>query len=155
MKRFFKGLGSLLWRHKLLSLISLLAFAAIVILMYIFFSVFLGGTDKYGGRLNGIEDVKITKKEITSIENWIKDTKTVEDVSIRVVGKIVYFDVTFNKDADINGAKNLASSTLEKFDNDKKEFYDFEYILSQNVENGFKVTGTKSPKIDKVSWIKS
>ena len=123
--------------------------------MYIFFSVFLGNNGKYGNRLNGIEDVKISRKELASVEKWVKDTKTVEDVSIRIVGKIVYVDITFNKDADKNGAMNLAGSTLEKFDADEKEFYDFEYILSQNKENGFNITGTKSPKLDKISWIKN
>lgn len=155
MKKFFKGLGSLLWRHKILSLICLLAFAVIAIMMYIFFSVFLGGGDKYGERLNGIEEVKLTKKELKEVEDWVKDTKTVEECSIRVVGKIVYFDIVFNGDTDANGAKSLAGGTLSKFEDKEKAFYDFEYILSQNKEGGFNITGTKSPKIEGISWIKS
>ena len=155
MMKFFKGLRNLLWRHKLLSLICFLAFAVIVIMMYVFFSVFLGGTNKYGQRLNGIEEVRLSKKDLNGVEDWIKDTKSVEDVSIRIVGKIIYFDITFNKDTDVNSAKSLASGSLEKFDDYEKEFYDFEYILIQNKEDGFKVTGTKSPKNSGISWINS
>ncbi len=155
MKKFFKGLGNLIWRHKLLSLICFLAFVAIVIMMYIFFSVFLGNNGKYGNRLDGIEEVKLTKKDFKDVENWVKDTKSVESASVRLVGKIVYVDIVFNKDTDVNGAKNLAGGTLEKFTEEQKNYYDFEYVLSQNVENGFKVVGTKSPKIATISWTKS
>ena len=155
MKKILTGLRKMLWRHKLLSLICFLAFAVIAIMMYIFFSVFLGNNGKYGNRLDGIEKVQLSKKELTEVSNWIKDTKVVENCSVRVVGKIVYVDIFFNKDANLNEAKNLAGGALGKFEDDEKAFYDFEFILSQNKEDGFKVVGTKSPMIDNISWIKS
>lgn len=155
MKKFFRWLRNLLWRHKLLSLVCFLAFVVIVILMYIFFSVFLGSNGKYGNRLEGIEKVKLTSKDFKKVEDWIKDTKTVESTSIRLVGRIIYVDIIFNKDADLSGAKGLASGVLNKFEDDEKEFYDFEFVLSQNKENGFKTIGTKSPKIKDISWIKN
>ena len=155
MKRFFRWLRGLLWRHKLLSLVCFLALVVIVILMYIFFSVFLGSNGKYGNRLEGIEKVKLTNKDFDKVEDWIKDTKTVESASIRLVGRIIYVDIIFNKDADKNGAKSLAGGTLNKFEDDETAFYDFEFILSQNKDDGFKLVGTKSPKINDISWIKN
>lgn len=49
-------------RHKLLSAICLLAFIVIIMMMYVFFNLFVGGSNKYGDRLKGIENHKVEKK---------------------------------------------------------------------------------------------
>ena len=157
MKGFFKGLGRLLWRHKLLSIICFLAFVIVLIMLYVFCSIFVGGGDKYGSRLVGIEKVEISKKKVSSVVKEIKKGENVWNAKVRLEGKIVYVDIIFNKDSNGDKAKEIASSVLNSFSDDEKAFYDFEFILSQNTEdnNGFKLTGTKSPKKDNISWIKS
>lgn len=155
MKKFFNGVRNLIWRHKLLFLICLCAFVIIFIMLYVFFSVFLGSNGKYGHRLDGISSVKLSNKDLSSVKEDIDGNKIVDSSSIRLVGKIVYIDIVFTKDADSSKAKEIAGKCLEKFDDDEKEFYDFEFILSQDIDNGFNITGTKSPKIDNISWIKS
>ena len=58
-----------------------------------------------------------------------------------------------------NSGDSALFNGMDEFDEDEKKFYDFEYVLTQNTgdkENaGFKITGTKGPKTEGISFIKS
>lgn len=160
MKKFMKGLWNLIKRHKLLTIICFLAFIITVIMMYLFFSMFVGGNGKYGDRLKGIEKVELTKKDLVSIEEVIEENQEVTSSSVRVQGKIVYISIECTRETSLNRAKEIAVIALDKFDKDEKKFYDFGFFLTQieqeGTENkGFIVTGSKNSNLDSISWIKS
>ncbi len=155
MKKFLVGLKDLLLRHKLLSLICILAFTVVMIMLYVFFSIFVSSSDVYGRRLSGIDKVKISKSELNEIGEKIEKNGEVEKAKVRIQGKIIYFDVSFKKDVSKDKAKEIAKKTLDEFSKDEKEFYDFEYILKQEDSAGFKITGTSGPKTGGISFIKS
>ena len=155
MKSFFGGLKNMLLRHKLLSLICILAFIVIMIMLYVFFSIFVSGSDVYGRRLSGIEEVKLSKSKLNKESDNIEKLTEVKSCKVRVQGKIVYFDIIFNKGVSKDKAKDIAKKTLDDFSKDEKEFYDFEYILTQDDEKGFKITGTSGPKTKGISFIKN
>lgn len=158
MKKFFKGFFKMLLRHKILTVICFLAFTIVLVMFYIFCSVFIGGTDKYGNRLNGIEKVEFSSKELTSIADSIKENDEVDNSNVRVQGKIVYINIVYKKDVSVNKAKEIANDSLKKFDEDELKFYDIEYIMTQVNDGdkaGFKITGTKGPKTEGISYIKS
>lgn len=160
MKKFLKGVKELILRHKLLSLICFLAFIIILIMVYIFFSVFIGGSNKYGNRLDGIEKVELSKNDLTEVADFLKEKDEVTDASVRVQGKIVYIHIEFTRETTLDQAKEVANESLDQFDKDEKSFYDFGYSLTQveqegTEDQGFVVTGTKNAKLDNISWIKS
>lgn len=155
MKRFLSGLKDLILRHKILSMICLLAFIIVLVLFYVFCSIFINGHDKYGNRLDGIKEVEFTKSELTDIAEEIEKKEEVSSSSVRVEGKIVYIDIVYHDGISKDKAKEVANSSLEIFSDKEKEFYDFEYILTQEGENGFVLTGTKGPKTEGISYIKS
>lgn len=160
MKKFFKGFIKMLLRHKILSVICFLAFVIVVILFYIFCSVFVGGTDVYGNRLKGIEKVEFSSKELEKVGDSIEKSDEVDSASARVQGKIVYINIIYKKEVSQDKAKEIASKSLENFKEDELAFYDFEYILTQvdsddEEDAGFKITGTKGPKTEGISFIKS
>ena len=155
MKRILVGLKDLLLRHKILSLISILAFIVVMIMLYVFFSIFVSGNNIYGRRLTGIEEVKISKDDLSKEKEKIEKNSEVSSAKVRVQGKIIYFDITFTKDTSKDKAKEIAKKTLDDFSKDEKEFYDFEYILQQENNDGFKITGTSGPKTEGISFIKS
>lgn len=160
MKKMISSLKDLVSRHKILSMICLLAFVIILILIYVFCSIFVGGNNKYGHRLDGIEEVEISGEILKSVSDDLEKKNEVDSADVRIQGKIVYVDIIYTKDVSEDKAKEIATSTLDSFSKEEKEFYDFEYILTQVIgddgeDNGFKITGTKSPKIDSISWIKS
>lgn len=160
MKKFFKSIKDLIQRHKLLTIICFLAIIVIIILMFIFFNMFVGGNGKYGDRLIGIEDVTISSKAKKEVVSFLEEKEQVTSASVRVQGKIIYINITFTRDTALDKAKAIATETLALFEDDEKEFYDFGYFLTQeevedNEDTGFIVTGTKTVKIESISWIKS
>lgn len=156
----FKKIKNLLSRHKILAVICLLALIVIIILFYMFCSIFVGGSDKYGNRLDGIEEVEISKSEMSDIADAIAKDDSVDSAKVRLQGKIIYIDIVYKKDVSKDKAKEIAVKSLDNFDKKEKKFYDFEYVLTQNVgdnkeDTGFKITGAKTPKTDSISFIKS
>ncbi len=157
MKKFFNWLKGLIWRHKLLSLICFMAAAIIIFMLYVFFSLFIGGNDKYGDRLKGINKVKITESTKSSIVEKLEKKDEVTKASIRIQGKIIYINIKYKEGISIARAKEVAVTSLEEFDKDEKSFYDIGFYLTEEKKDnkGFKITGNKNAKLDSVSWIKS
>ena len=157
MNSFLGKIKDLVSRHRILSMICLLALVIIIIIMYIFSSIFTSNVNNYGDRLRGIKDVEIAKSKLSSVSDKIKENGEVTKASVRVQGKIVYLDIEFNADTSLDKAKEIANSSLDNFSDKEKKFYDFEYILYQKKDDntGFKITGTKGPKTDGISFIKS
>ena len=157
MKRFFSWLKGLILRHKLLTIICFMAFVIIVFMLYIFFSLFIGGNDIYGDRLKGIEKVEISKKELSEVSKKLEGKDEVVKASTRIQGKIIYINIKYKDSVSVARAKEIAVSALEDFEKDEKSFYDIGFYLTQDKEDksGFKITGNKNAKLDSVSWIKS
>jgi len=160
LKKFFKGVKDLIWRHKLLTIICFLAFVVVLIMMYIFFSMFIGSSGKYGDRLEGIEKVELSKSDLSAIADTIEEKSEVTDASVRIQGKIIYIHIECNRETSLDRAKEIAVTSLDEFSDDEKSFYDIAFSLTQvEVEDtddqGFVVTGSKNAKLDSVSWIKS
>ena len=157
MKRFFNWFKRLILRHKLLTIICFMAFAIIVFMLYIFFSLFIGGNDIYGDRLKGIEKVEISKKELSEVSKKLEGKDEVVKASARIQGKIIYINIKYKDSVSVARAKEIAVGALENFEKEEKSFYDIGFYLTQEKKDnsGFKITGSKNAKLDSVSWIKS
>lgn len=154
-KSIVKKKKNIIMRHKFLFFICFCAFVALVILLYIFFSLFVGSNDPYGDRLKGINSVKITNKEKKEVEKFLTDKEEVTKASVRVQGKIIYVHIQFGDSVGLDKAKEISSESLGKFSDDEKKFYDMGYFLRQDKEDGFYVTGNKYVDSDNIFWIKS
>ena len=141
-------------RHKLLFVICLLAFVVGIVLLYIFFSLFVGGNDPYGNRLKGISKVKITNKVKNETSSFLKEKEEVVDASVRVQGKIIYIHIKTKDGVSMDRAKEIANESLSKFDDDKKKYYDFGFFLYEDKEDGYVITGTKNSNSNDIVWIK-
>ena len=155
-----KKIKDLVSRHKLLSAICLLALIVIIMMMYVFFNLFVGGSNKYGDRLKGIESHKVEKKEQEEVVSFLKEKNEVNDASIRIQGKIIYIHIEYTRETSLDTAKAIATESLAKISDDEKKFYDIGYYLTQTSDDnsedkGFIVTGNKSNELDNISWIKS
>lgn len=155
-----KKIKDLILRHKLLSAICFLALIVIIMMMYVFFNLFVGGSNKYGDRLKGIESHKVEKKEQEEVVSFLKEKNEVNDASIRIQGKIIYIHIEYTRETSLDTAKAIATESLAKISDDEKKFYDIGYYLTQvsdenQEDKGFVVTGNKSNELDSISWIKS
>lgn len=144
-------------KNKGLSIILILAIILTIILIVIFVQLLLGGSsNKYGNRLDGIEEVKISNDTYDGIKEEVMATNLAEDISIRLQGKIIYTTIVLKGDTSLDKAKELASNTLDNYLDEELKFYDFEYFLKWEGEESDKViTGNKHHNLDTIAWVKS
>ncbi len=140
-----------------LVIVLLLTLVLLVFITIIFIKLLIGNSSgKYGNRLEGIEDVKITDETYDSVESEVMDTGMVLDVSIRIQGKIVYTTLVLKSDISANDAKVIASNTLDNYSEEVLGFYDFSYFLKWEGEEGDTViTGNRHHDLDGITWVKS
>lgn len=113
-------------------------------------------SDKYGNRLEGIEEVKISNDTYNSVKDEVMETKKIEDVSVRLQGRIVYTTIVLKKDTSVKDAKKIASNTLNNYSDQELSFYDFSFFLKWKNDDGDKViTGNKHHDLDSITWVKS
>ena len=143
--------------NKGFTVIILLALVLVIILTIIFISLLKGNSSsKYGTRLDGIDDVKISKEEYDSVKKEVTDTDLVEDVSIRLQGKIVYTTIVLKSDTSVDKAKEIAGNTIDNYTEDELKYYDFSYFLKWNKEEEITViTGNKHNNMESITWVKS
>lgn len=151
---------NLIKRHKGLAIVGGLSLILIIIMCIICARmVFSTGKTEYGDRLNGL--VKLNKSITKEIIEETKNNEIVEDIDIRVQGKIIYTTIKFKNGTNLDKAKEVANNTLSKYEEDIIKYYDFGFFLKENVpqsideeKKGFTIAGTKHPDIEKISWTK-
>lgn len=156
MKKFFKGILRMLWKHKILTIICFLAMCVILVMSYVMFGMFVGNGGKYGNRLEGIEKVSITSDDKREVVSFLEGKEQVTKASVRIQGKIIYINILFVKDTTVDKAKAIATETLALLDDKWKSYYDVGYFLKEETDEApFIITGSKNANLDSISWIKS
>ncbi len=137
-----------------LILILIGSFCAIGLLFYKYF--YAGASsNKYGDRLDGIENYPLPASLEDDIKSLYSDDTNVGKVVVHVQGKIIYIDITFSTAVKIEVAESTASKALEKIGTDNLTFYDIQYILTYSGEeenDNFPIFGAKKATSQKVVW---
>lgn len=152
---------NLIKRHKGLAIVGGLALILIIVMFAIFARmIFSTGDSEYGHRLDNL--VELDKNTTKEIIEETKENDIVENITIRTQGKIIYTTIEFKEGSDLNKAKELASNTLTKYDEDIIECYDFGFFLKEIIaqsedeeKQGFLIAGTKHPSTEGISWTKN
>lgn len=145
-------------KHKGLSIIFGLAIILFIILLVIFISLFTGGSkSKFGNRLDGIEEVKLSGKFLNEIENELEENENVVDANVGIVGKRLSIQFEISSGDLKDTAKEIANATLSKFSEDELEFYELGYIINWTIETDEgkvvnAIQGTKHPLKDGITW---
>lgn len=141
-------------KNKAYAVIVGMSLILLIILLIILFELLLGGSsNKYGNRLDGIEDVKISNEVFDKVKSKIDDSSLAEESSTRIQGKIVYTTITLKNDTNKDKAKELAASTLSEYTEDELKYYDFSFFLRwKGEEKDIVVTGNKHHNLDEITW---
>lgn len=127
-----------------------------VIVMFVLLKNFFGTTaNKYGDRLDGIDNVRITEDKQKEIKSKLEEKEKVETTSIAISGKSIYISIKFKDTASLAEAQSIAVSSLDEFSNEEKAFYDFEFTLLQDKtekNDGFKIMGAKNVNGTNLTW---
>lgn len=153
-----KKLKKLYKKNKVMFILTSIAIACILIIIIGLFMSFYNknGTSKYGDRLDGIENVKITDKFKKSLVDFYEDDENVKSASVDVSGKIIYIVIDVNSGVKVADAQSIASKGLEEFSDDELEFYDLQFILTSSDEKDSKTyptMGYKNNSNSKIVWI--
>ena len=109
----------------------------------------------YGDRLDGIEEVEITKSEQSDIKKALEGRDEVKDASCDIQGRILNVIITVNDDVELDSAKGLTSSITDNLEDDQKSFYDIQVFISKdNDDSRFPIIGYKHQNKDGFSWTK-
>ena len=144
-------------KNKGFAIICALAFILFIIMVVIFVRLLVGGSsNKYGNRLDGIDKVKISNEVYESVKEEVKDVEGVNDVSVRLQGKIVYTTIELSDSISADKAKEIAKNTLDNYTEDELKYYDFSFFLKWKGEESDKViTGNKHHNLEDITGIKS
>lgn len=144
-------------KNKGFAIICALAFILFIITVVIFVRLLVGGSsNKYGNRLDGIDKVKISNEVYESVKEEVKDVEGVNDVNVRLQGKIVYTTIELSDSISADKAKEIAKNTLDNYTEDELKYYDFSFFLKWKGEESDKViTGNKHHNLEDITWIKS
>lgn len=135
----------------------------IVLLLFVLFGAFVFVTMKayldpedayavYGNRLNGIEDVPITKEKENEIIEFIKEDENITDASISIQGKIINIIIkSKDKKNTVEEMEEKGIEIIEKFSEEEIKFYDFQFFI-KNEEANYNLIGYKNKKSDEISW---
>ena len=127
-------------------LIFLVIFLATIIWLFI---VPVFSNNKYGDRLNGIEDHKISSNTIDDIEKTIKENKQVSEVTYHNEGRILNFIITVSADMKTEDAKALDDIILDKISDDNKSYYEIQILIDTEEENNsYPIVGYKNKSKD-------
>jgi len=140
-----------------LFIVFLLTLILLIFIIVIFVKLLVGNSsNKYGNRLDGISEVKIEKDTYDGVEAEVMETELVEEVSVRLQGKIVYTTIVLKSDTGSDKAKEIATNTLDNYDEEELSFYDFSFFLKwEGEESDTVITGNKHHDLDSITWVKS
>ena len=93
--------------------ILLVCFGVIAFLFYKFFYAGAGET-KYGDRLEGIENYKLSATLQEDINSIYENNKAINTVKVETQGKIIYITVDFKESVKVDSAKSEAIKALDK-----------------------------------------
>lgn len=136
---------------------AVILFLIAIVVAFVVKGIFFSGTSNalYGNRLEGMDEVEVSSDQKDEVASNLEGDSAVKSAKCSLQGKIVNVIITVNDDVGLDTAKSLTDKVLEKFDDDQKEFYDFQVFVKKDSEAGdFPIIGYKQNKKDNFVWTK-
>lgn len=137
-----------------LILILIGCFVAIGLLFYKYF--YAGASsNKYGDRLDGIENYPLPSTLEADIKSLYAEEKMIDSVKVNVEGKIIYITIGFKESVKVETAQSQAAKALDKIGEENLKFYDVQFILKyvgEEENENFPIFGSKNSNSLKVVW---
>ena len=152
----FKKIKTFYKNNRVYSILMIISVICILSIMIGVILYFIGQTNKdiYGNRLDGIENISFTEKDISDIENSFLINELVDTTEINVKGKLIYVNIIL-KNGTHADSESIVQSSLEKFSEEVKGFYDIQFIvgnIDEKSEENFPVMGYIKAGNSVVKW---
>lgn len=112
-----------------------------------------GSKNKYGDRLNGIENYSISDQSFIDMKESFTKNENVIDFSYNIQGKIVKIFVKVKKDTKVEDAENLSDIITKNLTEEQLKFYDILYYITCEEENElYPIVGSRHKTSEIFSW---
>lgn len=105
-------------------------------------------TNKYGSRLNGIDDFN-QEEIIKKLENSYTDAKILEK-NIRFQGKIIYIELSMEPTTTNEEIQTICTASLSAISDEEKAFFDLQFIAKR--EGLTPYMGSKNHSKGNITW---
>ena len=117
--------------NKILFVLGAIILVCLIVVIVVSLTFFYGSSESpYGHRLDIMEKVPLKDDLLKDLKNTLESTEKVSKASVTLQGKVVYFIITYEAGTDMEKAKEIANSTLEKFSDEELGAYDLQYTIS-------------------------
>lgn len=155
MKKFFKKVVKFVMKNKLLSvllflliLILILGLVAIKVLIFPSYK-----TSKYGNRLDGIENVKLTETRVNEVKDKFEKVDGLTIDRFRLSGKIVNIYVIADDNISVDTVKSSCKKLIKSFSEEELKFYDFQVFVTGSGESKhYPMIGYKNKNSEGMDW---
>lgn len=151
-----KKIKKLWMENRVLFVLFTIVIICACIILGVMLNYFFGATkSNYGDRLNGIENVEVTDEIKNNFLSTMKSDEMISDADIHVSGKIIYISFSFNIGVSLVEAQSKALASLQAFEQDYLDFYDFHFTLKEEASEsgeGFLIMGSKNVNGSGLVW---
>ena len=155
MKKFLKKLINFVKKNKLLSILLFL-FILIIILGLIAIKVLIFPSykvSKYGNRLDGIDDVKLTETRVDEVKNSFDAVDGFTVDRFRLSGKIVNIYIKVDGDISIDKVKSSSMKLVSGFSDEELKYYDFQvFVTGPEGNDKYPMIGYKNKNSEGMDW---
>lgn len=129
----------------------ILVIVGVIVCKNLFFS---SNGNKYGHRLDGIEQHEINGDQSARIVNSIKEDDRVVSASYTLTGRRIDVLYTVKGDVDADTAKSFANKILDVLEDEQEKYYDIEIFIScESAENEiYPIAGYKNKSASEIRW---
>lgn len=150
IKRFYK-------EHRVFTILMAVLLVCIILIATVLIQCFYvgRGSDKYGNRLDKLEEYKVEESRLREFESKLLTEKIVESATIGSTGRIFYIRMTFGENVDLIEAQSVALKSLDNFSEAEKGYYDFHFTLKKEAtktSDGFLISGAKNKNGSGLVW---
>ena len=141
-------------KHKI-EIIALFTIIIICILGYFAVKPLLGNdSNKYGNRLDGIENVKITDEQVKKLTSEMEENKDVKSIKYDLQGRLIYIILEVSNETAVDVSKGYANKILNYFDDEQKTYYDMQVIIKSDSEESevYPIIGAKHKTSTSFIW---
>ena len=143
--------------HRIFTILMALVIVCFILIITVLIQCFYvgKGKDKYGARLEGIEQREISSETRKDIEDKLVQEGIISQANISIQGKIIYIKLVCTPEADLVEAQGIAQKSLEYFSEDEVTFYDFAFTLTKaatETNDSFLIEGSYNSHGSGFSW---
>ena len=149
LKRFIK-------RNKKL-IIWIIFFILVMISLLVLYKILFYSDDEkaiYGVRITDIDEYKLEKKDVTSLEKKASELEKINSVKITIKGRLIKYLIDVDSSLTNDEIKNKINEMANQIDDDTKSYYDVTFYVSRKTEDSvtYPIIGYKHKNKENITF---